>query len=150
MTNITVKKQIKASPQRVFETLTDFSRLTDVVSAIKSVELLTDGPLGMGTRYRETRVMFGREASEEMEITEFNPPTSFVLEADNHGAHYRTVRTVESAGEESIVTVTFGATATNFFARIMVTLMAPLMKKSLVRCLQQDLAEIKQHLESGS
>ncbi len=150
MTSVTVKQQINASPTVVFETLTNYSKRAEIVSGVQTCEVLSDGPVGKGTRFRETRVMFGREASEEMEISEFDPPRSLVLEADNHGAHYRTAHQLDSAGDGVLVTLTFGATATNFIAKIMVVLMMPLMKKSIARCLQQDLVDLKQYLESSS
>lgn len=148
MSEIVVEEQIGASPEVVFAALTDYSKLADVLSAVVAFELLTDGPLGKGTRFRETRMMFGREATEEMEITEWDPPNGFVLEADNHGAHYRTAHTIQTSGDGSLLTFTFGATGANLFAKIMCVVMGPLMKKTLVRCIQQDLAELKQHLEA--
>ena len=150
MTTVTVKEQINAPPEAVFAVVTNHAALPDIVSGIKSIQVLTDGPVGIGTKIRETRVMFGREASEEMEFTQFDPPHSFLLEAYNHGAHYRTAHQFDPVGQGTLVTVTFAASGTNFFAKIMSAVMGPLMKKTLARLLQQDLADIKQHVYQQS
>jgi hypothetical protein len=50
--------------------------------------MLTPGPVGVGTRFRETRVMFGRDSSEEMTVTAFDPPHSCTLEAYTCGAQF--------------------------------------------------------------
>ena len=41
---------------------------------ITALEMLSEGPFGEGTRWRETRVMFKKEAVEEMWVTGFPPP----------------------------------------------------------------------------
>jgi len=67
---------IAAPSALVWSVVTDIERAAENIPAIKSVEIL-DGPrTGKGLRWRETRVMFGREATEVMEIAEWKPPTS--------------------------------------------------------------------------
>lgn len=65
--------EIAAPRAEVFEAFADLTNLANTVKAITQVELLTEGPIGVGTRFKETRVMFGKEASEIMEITQFKP-----------------------------------------------------------------------------
>ena len=50
--------------------------------------MLSDGEIGVGTRFKETRVMFGKESSEIMEITRFAPHDFFTEEARSSGMHY--------------------------------------------------------------
>jgi hypothetical protein len=45
----------------VFGFLTDGANAPRVVPSVVRVEKLTDGPVGAGTRYRETRLMNGKE-----------------------------------------------------------------------------------------
>jgi hypothetical protein len=56
--------------------------------------------VAVGTRFRETREMFGRKATEEMTVAEIEPPRRLVLTAFNHGTAYRVehLLTAESAG----------------------------------------------------
>lgn len=79
---------IHAPLERVFEMFSDIHHSADLVDAITRVEVLTTGSIGKGTRFRETRVMFKRETTEEMEVTAFDPPHSYTVEADSCGAHF--------------------------------------------------------------
>ena len=88
MTTVTVEIAINTSPQRTFETFTNLPRMGEVVTAINKVEILTNGSVGVGTRFSETRTMMGKQATEEMEVTQFEPPSLFVHEAKIHGCHY--------------------------------------------------------------
>ena len=45
--------------------------------------------------------MFGKEAVEEMEMTEFVPDERYVVEADSCGAHFRTEIRFEDQGAGS-------------------------------------------------
>lgn len=53
------------------------------------IELLTDLPVGEGTRFKETRIMFKREATEEMEFVEFDAPNVYTLGSYSCGCEFR-------------------------------------------------------------
>lgn len=46
----------------------------EIVSAITNTELLSDGPITVGTKFRETRNISGREASEITTIAKLEEP----------------------------------------------------------------------------
>jgi carbon monoxide dehydrogenase subunit G len=46
------------------------------------IQRLDDGPLKMGSQWKETRKMFGKEASEHFEVVELNEPNKIVLLVD--------------------------------------------------------------------
>lgn len=69
MTVITVERDIAAPPERVWDIVTDLELTTEVISAITAPERTDAGRgFGVGTAWRETRVMFGREATEAMAV----------------------------------------------------------------------------------
>ena len=90
MKPIRVTKHISAPRERVFQLATDFGRLAEFIDGIDKSESLTEGPVRVGSRFRETRIMFGKEATEEMEITAFDEPHGYVVEGASCGAHFRT------------------------------------------------------------
>jgi uncharacterized protein YndB with AHSA1/START domain len=62
-------------PEAVFDYLTDPSKVPEWQTAKTSVELLTDGPPGPGTRVRErTKAPGGKEFEQVVEFTEFDRP----------------------------------------------------------------------------
>jgi uncharacterized protein YndB with AHSA1/START domain len=77
-----IEQKIAAPPERVFAALIDVDRMGEWMKGLVRIERLTEGPLGKGTQFRQTRKMFGREASEVFEVTDFDPPRSFELYVD--------------------------------------------------------------------
>jgi carbon monoxide dehydrogenase subunit G len=139
---------IDASPERVFAHATAVESWPDVVPAIDKVELLTPGPIQVGTRFRETRTMMGRPATEEMEFLVLDAPHQYVLGAESHGCRYRTTFALTPEGESTRLTMTFQSEPLTKTAKVMSFLMKPFMKKLLNLC-AKDLEAIKAHVESG-
>ena len=129
MKEVQLKRQIQAPPEEVFDRTTDFANAAQVVRGIEKVEMLTDGPVGVGTRFRETRIMFGREATEEMELTTFDRPRRYELFAESHGSRYETTFDLHPIPEGTELVMTFRATPLSFFAKLMGAVMGGMMAK---------------------
>lgn len=148
MNQVSVERTVAAPPQRVFAASIDIPRWPEVVPAIQEVELLTDGPVRVGTRFRETRVLFGREATETMEVLELEAPHRYLLGAESHGSRYRTEFRFEPAGDGTRIVFTFRAEPLTFAAKVMGFLMKPMMKKMVEMC-AADLDALKAHVEGA-
>jgi uncharacterized protein YndB with AHSA1/START domain len=147
--HLSVETIIEAPPETVWLYTADLDTWAKTVSAIVKVEKLTDGPVGVGTRFRETRVMFGREASEEMTIVEFAEPHRMAFDADSHGCAYHSVMRFEPhADGHTRAIVEFNASPHTLGARVMSLLMGFMMKGSICKALEGDLADIKQACEA--
>ncbi len=139
-----------ASPVgRVWEVATDLTGAPDVLRAVTSVEVLTDGPFGVGTRWRETRTMLGRSATEEMAVTAVDPHRSYTAEAHSGGARYVSTFTFVPAAGGTDVTVGFAGTPTGRVTAALAALTAPLVRRSVVTALRADLADIAAAAERG-
>ena len=79
--------KIRLPPQVVFEYITNLDNTPQWLPGVMSVEKLTEGPVSVGTRYRETRQAIGREVQGhvEMEVTRFDPPRRFATSFDQGG-----------------------------------------------------------------
>lgn len=77
-----LEQRIQASADRVFAVLTDLERAGDWMPGFVRIEVLTPGPIRIGTTFRETRKMFGREAVEQFEVTDLDPPRLLGLTVD--------------------------------------------------------------------
>ena len=88
MVRCTVERRIAAPALQVFDLFADFRHVPGRIKAIKRMEVLTDGPIGVGTRLRETREMFGREVAETLEITAFERPHGYTLCCESCGSRY--------------------------------------------------------------
>lgn len=140
-----VDERIELPPERVFAAAADFANAPARISGIVRVEMLSEGPVGIGTRFRETRRMFGKEAVEEMTVIAFEPGRSYVLGAENHGCRYRSEIRVEPDGQGSRITMSFAGEPLTFFAKVMGFLMKPMMK-SLAKTCGKDLSDLKRSL----
>jgi hypothetical protein len=150
MKPINVTQRFDAPASAVWSLISDIENPPQRIDGIRKIEMLTNGPVGRGTRFRETRVMFGREHSEEMTITEWSPPRSYVLECDSCGCHYRSQMSIRPDGNGSILEMTFEARGVSFLAKICGTLMGPIMAKQCRKALAKDLGDLKRAAESGN
>jgi uncharacterized protein YndB with AHSA1/START domain len=143
MQDVEISRHVAAPVQRVWDVATDLAASPEVVRAIDAVEVLTPGPFGVGTRWRETRTMMGRSATEEMTVTAVEPQRSYRVEAASRGAHYvSTFAFTPSADGGTDVTTTFGGRPTSTVARVLGAVAAPLGRRAVTKALQQDLHDI--------
>ena len=71
MANVTVTRRIDAPADVVFRAVAHVEQFSQAVPGILRVEFLSEAKSGVGARFRETRMMMGREASTELEVTEY-------------------------------------------------------------------------------
>lgn len=149
MSRIELSEFFKATPERTFEVFTDLERLPDRIEAIMELEVLTDGPVGVGTRFREKRMMFKREAVEEMEFSEYDPPNRFVLVAESNGSRYEVVHAFTAEGEGTRVDMTFTAEALSPMSRFISAMVMPFFKGATRNALLKDMQELKSAVGSS-
>lgn len=152
MPTVTVSIDIDAPRHRVFEIASDIPGAADRIRGITAIEMLSDGPVGPGTRWRETREMdmplVGKKpATEEMWITEFDPPNRYAVEARSHGTHYLTPITCEAAPEGGTrLTMAMTGTPETLPAKIMAKALRG-VTAMVEKCLREDLEDIKRACE---
>jgi uncharacterized protein YndB with AHSA1/START domain len=142
MKPIIVSREIAAPPEAVWSVITDLAGSPNVVTAIDRIDVLTEGPFAVGTRWRETRTMFGKSATEEMTVSAIEPGRSYTVVADSSGVHYESSFIIEATAAGCRLTMTFGGEATSTASRIMGTLMTPFLKGSMSKALAKDLDDL--------
>jgi carbon monoxide dehydrogenase subunit G len=85
MSGFNMNEWIARTPKEVFDFIADSENASKVVSSVKSMVKLTEGPVGVGTRYRETRLMNRKEAHSELEIVEFDPHQKYAMKNVTEG-----------------------------------------------------------------
>lgn len=144
-----VSERVNASPDAVFAAASDFAAAPQRITGIKKLEMLTAGPVGVGTKFRETRVMCGKEATETMEVVDFQPGRSYTLQARSCGCEYRTTVSVLPVGSGSEITFDFTGTPQTFGAKVMGALMGWMVKGACVKAVRGDLGDIKAWVEGN-
>src|SRR5687768_2543408 len=80
---------IRAPKEAVWKTITDIKNAPNRISGIQKVEVLEQPPSGVvGLKWRETRTMFGKSATEVMWITKAVENSYYETRAESHGAIY--------------------------------------------------------------
>ena len=142
-----ITHHLPVPPEKVFEYAIDIDRLADRVQGIVSCEKLTDGPVGLGTRFREKRIMFKREATETMEFYVFDPPRAYSVSADSHGCRYLTEFTFTAAGDGTDVHVAFQAEPYKLGSKILGFIFRPMMKRCMHE-IAKDLDDLARAIEA--
>ena len=84
-----ITHRVEGEPERVFRALTDPAIAHSWMPGLVRIDRVgvehyseEEEPLRVGSRYRETRMIFRKEATEEFEVTELVPPTRLGLVVD--------------------------------------------------------------------
>ncbi|MDH3646598.1 MAG: SRPBCC family protein [Gammaproteobacteria bacterium] len=148
MAKVSLSRRIECPRHEVFRLFCDVDRLPSHIGAIKGVEKLTEGPVGVGTRFRETREMFGKQATEEMVFTDFLADETYTVECDSHGTRYRSIFQFEPVGDKTDVNVRFEVKPLSLAAKLLSPL-GWLMIGATKKLLAGDVEDLKKIAESG-
>lgn len=150
MQPVTITRHTTAAAERVWAVATDLENAADTISAIGRVEVLSPPPFGVGTRWRETRRIMKKDATEEMWISAMEHGRSYTAEAASRGAHYvTTFACTPSPNGGSDITMTFDALPTGMVSRVLSVVMAPLVRRPVAGQLAADLADLAAAAERG-
>jgi carbon monoxide dehydrogenase subunit G len=147
---VTISHDVAADPQTVWAVLTDLEHAAETLSGVSRVEVLTEGGYAVGTRWRETRTMFGRGATEEMEVTEVSAPTGTTVEAHSSGVAYRSVFTLTPLPSGTRLEMTFSGTQSNpsLVRKLVWAVFGGLGMKASAKMMRGDLEDIARRAEA--
>ncbi len=142
--------EISKPKEDVWRVITDIEHCQGRISSIIAIEVLEKPEAGLvGFKWKETRKMFGKEATEIMWITDSVENEFYSTRAESHGSVYVSrLSLAESAGMTTL-TMSFSGEAQTLVARILSALMGILIKSSMKKELQKDLVDIKNYLEQS-
>ena len=146
-TTVAVSRSINAPLESVFEMFTDVEHAPEHVSGVVNVEMLTVGPVGLGTRWRESRRVLGRIDSADMEITAFDRYRTYTISHYKAGVRVDAVFTFESDGDRTSVAIEFRLDS----GGLPPGLLTPLnwaIAGTVRHVLENDLADLKKLLEA--
>ena len=147
-TNLT--QHIHATPDKVWAVISDIPGSAATLSGIDAVQMLSDGPHGEGTRWKETRTLMGRSETVEMWVAQADPPRSTTVKALQRGADYTSRFSLAERDGGTDLTLTFGADVVKptVLSKIAMVLFGKLGMSITRKALAKDLAEIAAKAES--
>jgi hypothetical protein len=139
---INVARTVAAPPSVAFATLADIMHWPEMIGSVTSIELLTSGPIRVGTRLRGRRIIFGHDAAEEMEIVEIERPRRLRLAAQNDHLHYERDHIIDAIQSGSRLTLILRPKPGTDAGRALQSFIAPFMDINLRGELEQDLIDL--------
>ena len=85
MAGFEMSEWISRPPKDVFDFITASDNAPKVVPSVKSMVKLTEGPVRVGTQYRETRLMNGKEQYAELEVVAYEPDQKYAMKNVTEG-----------------------------------------------------------------
>ncbi len=144
MLGFTLTRRVNVPIERTFAVFTDFETAPNHIDAIEKVELLTDGPIRAGTRFRETRIIRGSRVTEELEIAQLEPNEGYAVRCDTGTCLIKTACLMRKDGGGTKVEVALQLEPKTFLAGLKVRLLMPAMRKEL----EKDLDALKKAAEA--
>lgn len=146
MSVTTVVRTIHAPVERVFEAVSDPSRFAEIADDVTRIEFLSDQREGVGTKFRETREMRGKEQQATLKITEMVQNDSVRFISDEHGTVWDSVFRLRPVGAGTELTLTMEARAHQLLPK----LLNPLIKGMIAKALAKDMDSVKTWCQKAS
>lgn len=143
-----VKRTIHVSTDQAYAGITDLDSAKQWMQGFIRIERLDDGPLQVGSEWKETRKMFGMEATEHFEVVELEEPNRVVYRCDgakgtSGKGEYVFTYTIAPVGEYSEITLHGEINKLTGFAKLFGKIIAGTFKKACIK----DLDALKNYLE---
>ncbi|HEX6234493.1 MAG TPA: SRPBCC family protein [Jiangellaceae bacterium] len=135
---------IKRPRSEVFAYLADFEKVPRWNYAIELTRKITDGPVGVGSRFHQTRTL-PRRSEETFEVVTFEPEHTIVVRGDLGPFHGDIAYFLESSGGATTLTNTMDLTASG-----PLRVVAPLASSRIKAAVAGNLDVLRQILERGS
>lgn len=134
-----------APPDRTWAVASDFANAAGRIKAITKIELVTPGPVGAGTRFREWR---GRQVA-DMEVAAWSPPCSYSLRGYAAGTEFTSEIRCVPDGSGTRLEMEIHVRPMTFGAKLLSPVIS-LMSKVMVKSCAKDLGDIAAAAERGT
>ncbi len=142
MVRIDFTVEVQRPAQEVFDYLSDVERLPEWQSS--AVESHAEGPLAEGSRIVERRRLMGRDLTNELEVTAYDPPRRLTLKALGGPVRFTVDHELAEKNGSTAVHVVAEAKSGTFMK-----LAEPLLARTAEQELRKDFARLKEILEGG-
>lgn len=134
--------RIARPQQQVFAYLTDLTRIPQWQAEVVTSEVLTPGPVQVGTRFKETVKMGPWRALTECQVTELEPASLMAVSARSQQIHYQGRFRIEPAAGGSLVSIDGSAELQGSWK-----LLKPMMSSEFRKGIKAELEALKRELE---
>ncbi|QTD43017.1 SRPBCC family protein [Sporosarcina sp. Te-1] len=143
-----VKRIFQVPKQTTYNSLLDLDAANYWMQGLVRMERLDNGTIQVGSQWKETRKMFGKEATEHFEVVQLNEPDKIVLRCDGTKGttgkgEFIFTYIITSSGEHSEVALYGDIKGLTGMTKLFGKMMSGTFKKACVK----DLDSLKDYLE---
>jgi uncharacterized membrane protein len=143
-----IRDTIDAPADKVFAIFADLPNAANNIESILGIEFLSEQRSGLGTRWRETRKMFGKEATEEMWISGWRPGSGYTVSCVSCGCDYETDLSFTPNASGTEVVIRLSIKPRTFMARLLSPL-GRLFAGTFKKCMLKDIDDLRRKLAQG-
>lgn len=142
-TRVELEVTINRPVQEVFAFFVDPALAGRWQTAVAEAEQITEGPVGVGTRFRVIRNYLGRRLESTEEVIEYVPNRTFALRALSSPIPYEARSTFEEVDGATRIVASVQGDASGFFMAA-----GPVLARVLKREMESNLGHLKDLLEA--
>ena len=147
---LSVDIEIAKPKEPIWSAITDIENCSNVISSIIDLQILNQPCDGLvGLKWKETRLMFGKEASEIMWITDSVVNEYYCTRAESHGSVYITTLSLSETERKTLLTISFTAEAQSLIIKFVSACMGIFITGSMKKAFRKDLEDIKNYVEKS-
>ncbi len=143
MSRQAITKEIAAPVPAVFAVLSNAEQFAAALPHVVRTEFVSEQRSGLGTVFRETRSLRGREMTFELQVTEYETDRKVRMVTESHGTVWDTLFEVEPDGEHTRLIVSSDAISERLLPKIRNWLFRGMMAKAVAN----DLDLLKAYVE---
>ena len=141
---------INASKEAIWARITDFDNAAKTIKAIDNIEILESPTEGLvGLKWRETRTLLGKTATEEMRITDADPSSFYTARAASNGFVYLTTVSIADQGSSNALSIRHESKPQSLILKLLSVPLGLVFKGVAKKAFLKDLNDIKAAVESG-
>lgn len=148
LANVSIK--INSTKEKIWEVITNIENSTQNIRAIEKIVVIDKPKDGfVGFKWKETRTMFGKEATEIMWVTGAETNRYYETRAESHGSVYISKLSIEERDKNCVLSMGFEGIPQSVMSKLMGAVFGGMMKKSIEKALLTDLVDIKNAVEKS-
>ena len=142
MINLDFSTLIDRPMKDVFAFVANPNNMAQWNSAVVSLEQVTPGPVGVGTKFKSVGEMMGRRIEGEMQITSYEPDTKCGFQVNAGPMQVNLTLTFKPVGTGTKISLNAQGNPAGFFK-----LAEPMMAGRVKSLMQENLSRLKSQLE---
>ncbi len=138
---------INGSKAAVWAVMTDIANAAQILSGVEKIEIVEKPATGLvGLKWKETRMLFGKEATVEKWITQVTENANYTTRAEDGGFVFITTNGI-GGSDGNVVLIGLHVTIAHGFAARLKSLPMVFFKGMIKKAILQDLNDIKKAVE---